>query len=51
MLQTIFHKKTKIYSRYLGHRDEGERRVSEEDELTGLLLGSLAFMPQKESAY
>ncbi|TYT74192.1 hypothetical protein [Desulfobotulus mexicanus] len=45
MLHAITGKKSKFYRRYLGHRESGERRVCEEDELTAMLLGPLALMP------
>ncbi|MBC8648391.1 hypothetical protein GYM54_01385 [Pseudomonas sp. MTM4] len=43
MLHAISGKKTRLYQRYLGHREPGEKRVMEEDELTALLMGPLAF--------
>lgn len=49
MLQAISQGKTNIYKRYLGHRENCER-VSEEDELTALMLGPLEFMPENLSA-
>ncbi|MEZ3137370.1 hypothetical protein ACBG90_21955 [Stutzerimonas kunmingensis] len=45
MLHAISRKKTCLHHRYLGHREEGERRVMEEDELTATLMGPLAFFP------
>lgn len=50
MLHAINQGKGKIYKRYLGHRDGTEKRVYEEDEITALLLGPLALLPEKESA-
>ncbi|KPQ23504.1 MAG: hypothetical protein HLUCCA13_13055 [Halomonas sp. HL-48] len=45
MLHAITHGKTRSYQRYLGRRDAAEPRVHEEDELTSLIMGPLAFMP------
>ncbi|MEG8200791.1 hypothetical protein SE916_01000 [Pseudomonas sp. 5FOS] len=45
MLHAITHNKSRVYERYLGHRDPGEKRVSEEDEITALVMGPLAFLP------
>lgn len=45
MLHAITHNKSRIYQRYLGHREHGEKRVSEEDEITALIMGPLAFLP------
>ena len=45
MLQAITRKKTQLHHRYLGHREPNERRVSEEDEITSLIMGPLAFLP------
>ncbi|MFC0666546.1 hypothetical protein ACFSKY_03725 [Azotobacter chroococcum] len=45
MLHAITHGKTRLYRRYLGHRDGIEKRVSEEDEITALIMGPLAFLP------
>jgi hypothetical protein len=45
MLHAFTHKKSRLYQRYLGHRDEtSERRVTEEDEITSLMMGPLAFL-------
>lgn len=45
MLHAFSHKKSRLYRRYLGHRDETtEHRVAEEDEITSTLLGPLAFL-------
>lgn len=45
MLHAFSHKKSRLYQRYLGHRDEtSERRVTEEDEITSLMMGPLAFL-------
>lgn len=45
MLHAITHGKTRLHLRYLGHRDGTEKRVSEEDEITALIMGPLAFLP------
>jgi len=45
LLHAITHKKSNIHRRYLGHREQEERFVKEEDELTALLMGPLAFLP------
>ena len=45
MLHAITHNKSRVYQRYLGHREPGEKRVSEEDEITALIMGPLAFLP------
>lgn len=46
MLHAFSHKKSRLYRRYLGHRDEtNESRVAEEDEITSTLMGPLAFLP------
>lgn len=50
MLHAITQKKTSIHLRYLGHREDGERRITAEDEITALLLGPLAFMPYADIA-
>jgi len=47
MLHAISNKKTRLYQRYLGYRDLEEKRVMEEDELTALLMGPLAFFPPR----
>lgn len=45
MLHAFSHKKSRLYRRYLGHRDETtEHRVAEEDEITSTLMGPLAFL-------
>lgn len=45
MLHAFSHKKSRLYRRYLGHRDETtELRVAEEDEMTSTLMGPLAFL-------
>lgn len=45
MLHAFSHKKSRLYRRYLGHRDETtEHRVAEEDEITSTLIGPLAFL-------
>lgn len=45
MLHAFTHNKTRLHLRYLGHREAGEGRVSEEDEITALIIGPLAFLP------
>lgn len=50
MLHAITQKKTNFHLRYLGHREEGERRITAEDEITALLLGPLAFMSYADIA-
>ena len=47
MLHAFCHKKSRLYKRYLGHRDEGEQRVCEEDEITALILGPLDYLPSE----
>ena len=49
MLQAINQGKSSFYKRYVGHREKDER-VSEEDELTSLILGPLELMPGHLSA-
>lgn len=45
MLHAFSHKKSRLYRRYLGHRDDvTERRVAEEDEITAIIMGPLAFL-------
>lgn len=45
MLHAFSHKKSRLYRRYLGHRDDPtERRVAAEDEITSLIMGPLAFL-------
>lgn len=45
MLHAFSHKKSRLYRRYLGHRDDAtERRVAEEDEITSIVMGPLAFL-------
>lgn len=45
MLHAFNQKKSRLYQRYLGHRDETtEKRVAEEDEITSLIMGPLAFL-------
>lgn len=53
MLHAFSHKKSKLYRRYLGHRDEtSEKRVAEEDEITSLIMGPLAlFRPSVIGAF
>lgn len=49
MLQAINQGKSSFYKRYLGYREKKER-VSEEDELTSLILGPLELMSSQLSA-
>jgi hypothetical protein len=45
MLHAFNQKKSRLYQRYLGHRDDtDEKRVAEEDEITSLIMGPLAFL-------
>lgn len=45
MLHALSHRKSTLYRRYQGHReDSDERRVAEEDEVTSLIMGPLAFL-------
>lgn len=44
MLHAINRSKTTLYQRYLGRRELGER-VTGEDEMTSLVFGSLALLP------
>lgn len=48
MLHAITHNKSRLYRRYLGHREHNEKRVPEEDEITSLIIGPLAFLPASE---
>lgn len=49
MLHAIVQDKSKIYRRYIGHRDESdEKRITAEDEITSLILGPLKFLPPEE---
>jgi hypothetical protein len=45
MLHALTRNKSKLHERYLGHRESGEKKVSEEDEITALIMGPLAFLP------
>lgn len=47
MLHAISQKKGNLYRRYMGHRDAGEIKVHEEDEITSLIFGPLALMSPK----
>lgn len=49
MLHAFCQQKSRLYKRYLGHREEGEKRVSEEDEITSLLIGPLDYLPPQAS--
>jgi len=51
MLDAIRQKKTKVHLRYLGHREEGERRVCEEDEITSTIFGPMALLPAHDVLY
>lgn len=45
MLHAFSHKKSRLYRRYLGHREDAtELRVPEEDEITSIIMGPLAFL-------
>lgn len=44
MLHAISQNKTNLHKRYLGHREKSERRVSEEDELTSLIMSPLSLL-------
>lgn len=45
MLHAFSHKKSRLYRRYLELRDDpSERRVGEEDEITSMIMGPLAFL-------
>jgi len=46
MLQAFARRKSRLYQRYLGHREPGEHKVSEEDEITALVMGPLEYLPQ-----
>ncbi|WP_227106946.1 hypothetical protein [Chromobacterium rhizoryzae] len=48
MLHAFTRNKSRLYRRYLGHRDHNEKRVPEEDEITALIMGPLAFLPASE---
>mgnify|MGYP003607212913 CR=1 FL=1 len=49
MLHSFSHGKSHLYRRYLGHREIGEKRVCEEDEITSLIMGPLDYMPPEAS--
>lgn len=49
MLHSFCHGKSHLYRRYLGHRDVGEKRVCEEDEITSLIMGPLDYLPSEAS--
>lgn len=44
MLQAFTRRKSRLYERYLGYREPGERKVSEEDEITALIMGPLEYL-------
>lgn len=48
MLHAIYSCKSKAYRRYLGEREGIERRVSEEDEITSIILGPLDFLKSSD---
>jgi hypothetical protein len=48
MLHALKHRKTRFHLRYLGHREEGEPRVCEEDEITSTILGPLVLLDPRE---
>lgn len=50
MLHATVKGKSALHERYLGRRDEGERRVHEEDEITSAIFGPLDFMAPAEVA-
>ncbi|MCL4759959.1 MAG: hypothetical protein KJZ96_16610 [Rhodocyclaceae bacterium] len=50
MLHATVKGKSALHERYLGRRDEGERRVHEEDEITSAIFGPLDFMAPGEVA-
>jgi hypothetical protein len=49
MLHSFCQGKSHLYRRYLGHRDIGEKRVCEEDEITSLIMGPLDYLPPEAS--
>jgi hypothetical protein len=49
MLHAFCKRKSRLYKRYLGHRDEGEKRVCEEDEITSLIMGPLDYLAPEAS--
>lgn len=49
MLHAIKSKKSKSHERYKGLREDGERHVREEDEVTSIILGPLDFLPTQEA--
>lgn len=50
MLHSFCHRKSNLYRRYLGHREEGEKRVCEEDEITSLIMGPLDYLSDQARA-
>lgn len=48
MLHAIYHNKGNLWKRYLGHRDELERNVFAEDEITSAFLGTQNFLNPKD---
>ncbi|MGD9583419.1 MAG: hypothetical protein AB7V26_07085 [Lysobacterales bacterium] len=50
MLHAIAQGKSKLYRRYLGHRDGAETHVSEEDEITSTILGPLCLLDASDVA-
>ena len=49
MLRAVLHKKTTRHRRYLGHREEGDHRVAEEDEITSTFFDGLALLDARDS--
>lgn len=50
MLQAFSRRKSRLYERYQGHREPGERKVSEEDEITALIMGPLEYLAAEAQA-
>lgn len=48
MLRAIAHKKTRLHHRYLGIREEGEKHVREEDEITSNFFDGLAMLDARD---
>ncbi len=49
MLRAVLHKKTTRHRRYLGHREEGDHRVAEEDEITSTFFDGLALLDARDA--
>ena len=45
---TCHHGKSSLYKRYLGYRDNREKMVHEEDEITSIVIGPLDFLLPEE---